>query len=168
MFLSLQWCADSGKEWKESINAPDASFNLDFIFLSRCVCGRGEIGVKATAADICKHIAMPTHWHAIHKAAQCQRVCREQLPVLLGFQASHQAAECSQAQATGLQLWTCNTPGSTNGRSIWLAPDWPTYSRSVCLYTQRVILNGKFNITVCVCVCIQYIPVSPTESFRAL
>lgn len=58
---------------------------------------------------------MPAHWHTIHKAVQCQKVCRDQLPVLSGIQASHQAAECSQTQATGSALWTCPTTASSSG-----------------------------------------------------
>lgn len=51
---------------EKNINVPDATSNLDFIFLYRCVCGRGEIGEGAAAAGILKHKAKPTHWNTIH------------------------------------------------------------------------------------------------------
>ncbi len=96
-----------GQRVKKSINVPDASSSLDFIFLFRW---RGEAGVATTAAGICKHATMPTHWHTIHRAVQCQQVCRDQLPVSLGIQASHHAAQCSQTSATRSELPTCPTP----------------------------------------------------------
>lgn len=45
------------KSEKKSISVPDASANLDCIFLWRCVCRRGEIGVRTAASGICKQIA---------------------------------------------------------------------------------------------------------------
>lgn len=47
----------------------------------------------------------------IHWAVQCQRVCRDQLPVSLGIQACH--------QYTGSKLPTCFMPGSGHGGNIW-------------------------------------------------
>lgn len=53
--------AKSGGKKKKSISVPDASGNLDFIFLWRCVCRRGEIGVRTAASGICKQIAKLKH-----------------------------------------------------------------------------------------------------------
>lgn len=168
---------------EKSINVPDASSNLDFIFLYRCVFGRGEISVRTTAAGIFKHIAMSTKWHTIHKAVQRQRVCREQLPLSSGIQASHQAAECSQTRATGFELWTCTTPGSSNGGSrpdllcvdthtlvLYVHPQTQTLWACYLEYTQSMALNVKLNITVCIRMfpVNLYSPVSHTESQRAL
>lgn len=111
MFLRLQWCADSGEEREKSINVPDASSNLDFIFLCRCV-SVGERGKLVWGQQL------PAHSHA---HTQAHDTPGSSVPAGLSGPAARVTERSGRPSGCSVQsdhwFWTLNMP------NIWGSDD---------------------------------------------